>query len=68
MPLSNARFRNGPNADAPLWQTSPTGPPSPSAPREDELTQMLSFTLANPRQLGPLIRSPDSLANSPNWA
>ena len=26
---------------------------------------MSSFTLAKPRQLGPLIRSPDSLANAP---
>ena len=68
MPLSTARVKNGPKADAPLWQTKPTGPVRPSAPREEALIQMSSFKLARPRQLGPLMRSPDSLAKAPNWS
>ena len=35
MPPSTARSRNGPNAVAPLWQTSPIGPVSPPRVREE---------------------------------
>ena len=65
MPSSTARFKNGPNADAPLWHTSPIGPLNPAAPRDDALAQMSSFRFARPRQLGPLTRIPDSCANRP---
>src|ERR1051325_3239301 len=52
MPFSTARTRNGPNAVAPLWHTSPIGPERPSAPREEEVAQMSCLTFASPEAVG----------------
>ena len=68
MPRPIARERNGPKAEAPLWQTSPILPLLSCIPlREDEEhAQMSSLMLARPRQFGPEMRTPVSRATLPS--